>query len=88
MTCFAAQIQLRLYTCFTVHLKLPTHTSTKDIFALQQSSMNHVELSVLLDAFHHVHDLAVDRNVLNTINTKHTVLKTVKYYIKITVLHN
>jgi len=41
-----------------------THSSPQHVLALQQSSMNHAELSILLNALHHVHDLAVDRNVL------------------------
>jgi len=41
-----------------------THSSPEHVLALEQTSVDHAELAVLLNALHHVHDLAIHRYVL------------------------
>jgi len=41
-----------------------THSSSEHVLALEQTSVDHAELTVLLNALHHVHDLAIHRYVL------------------------
>ena len=52
--------------------KARTHSSAKNVLTLQQSSVNHVKLAILLNALHHVDDLAVDRNVLHEVAENHS----------------